>query len=68
LLPDYNLIKDTLIKPISSDDFKSTAIRPKYSGLSNRKIKSIANDINYDYKDYLEEIIIEKSKRWIKQK
>lgn len=59
---DYNLIKDTFIKPIISDDFKSTAIRPKYSGLSNRKIKSIANDINYDYKDYLEEIIIEKAK------
>ena len=58
---DHNLIKDTLIKPINSDDFKSSAIRPKYSGLSNGKIKSIADDINYDYKHYLEKIIIKKA-------
>ena len=59
---DYNLIKDTLIKPISSDDFQSPAIRPKYSALSNEKIKSIANNISFNYQEYLEEIINEKSK------
>ena len=59
---DYNLIKDTVIKPISSDDFQSPAIRPKYSGLSNEKIKSIANNISFSYQECLEEIINEKSK------
>ena len=59
---DYNLIKDTVIKPISSDDFQSFAIRPKYSGLSNEKIKSIANNISFSYQECLEEIINEKSK------
>ena len=58
---DHNFIKVSLIKPINSDDFKSSAIRPKYSGLSNGKIKSIADDINYDYKHYLEKIIIKKA-------
>ena len=59
---DYNLIKDTVIKPISSDDFQSPAIRPKYSGLSNEKIKLIANNISFSYLECLEEIINEKSK------
>lgn len=59
---DYNLIKDTVIKPISSDDFQSPAIRPKYSGLSNEKIKSIAKNISFNYQECLEEIINEKSK------
>ena len=59
---DYNLIKDTVIKPISSDDFQSPAIRPKYSGLSNEKIKSIADNISFNYQECLEEIINEKSK------
>tara|TARA_B100000767_G_scaffold67777_1_gene64276 strand:+ start:20293 stop:21189 length:897 start_codon:yes stop_codon:yes gene_type:complete len=63
---EYNLIKDIVIKPISSDDFKSPAIRPKYSGLSNEKIKSIANNISFNYLECLEQIINEKSKRWIR--
>lgn len=63
---DHNLIKDISIKPISSDNFESPAIRPKYSGLSNNKIRSIAGDIKYNYRSYLEEIIIEKAKDEIK--
>jgi len=53
----YNLIKDIIIKPISSDNFESPAIRPKYSGLSNEKFKSITQDINFNYQETLEEII-----------
>jgi dTDP-4-dehydrorhamnose reductase len=60
---NYNLIEGIPINPISSDDFKSLAIRPKYSALSNVKIKSVTKNINYDYKDYLEQIIIEKAKQ-----
>ncbi len=61
----YNLISDIPIKPISSGDYESLAVRPKYSALSNAKIKSVTKNINYDYKDYLEQIIINKAKQRI---
>ena len=60
---NYNLTKDTRIHPISSDDFESFALRPKYSALSNAKIKSVTKNISYDYEEYLHQIIIDKAKQ-----
>lgn len=57
------LISSTSIKAINSDEFGSKAKRPKFSGLSNKKIKSVAKEINYDYEYYLEGLINEKVKK-----
>ena len=65
---NHNLIKDTPIHPISSNDFESLAVRPKYSALSNAKIKSVTKNINYDYKEYLHQIIIDKAKQGLNKK
>ena len=54
----YPNIKKKLIYSISSKNFKSKAKRPKYSKLSNKKVKSMLKIKFYNWQFYLKKFLI----------